>query len=65
VGFNLTPWILEDPVEADLPWLVIWELDIMIQLPVGTFLMYPSSLFIHFNIVPRGKNPLSFKTLFD
>ena len=27
----------------------------MIELPIGTFLMYPSSLFIHFNVSPKGK----------
>jgi hypothetical protein len=27
----------------------------MIELPVGLYLVYPSSLFIHFNINPRSK----------
>ncbi|KIY62979.1 hypothetical protein CYLTODRAFT_158530 [Cylindrobasidium torrendii FP15055 ss-10] len=31
-------------------WLVIWEANIIIQLPAGVFLAYPSSLFYHFNI---------------
>jgi hypothetical protein len=33
-----------------LSWLVIWEAGIIIELPPGVFLMYPSSLFFHFNI---------------
>ncbi|THU76536.1 hypothetical protein K435DRAFT_605160, partial [Dendrothele bispora CBS 962.96] len=31
-------------------WLVIWEAGIALELPPGVFLLYPSSLFIHFNI---------------
>ncbi|KAK7043052.1 hypothetical protein VNI00_008790 [Paramarasmius palmivorus] len=31
-------------------WLVIWEAGIVLELPPGVFLIYPSSLFLHFNI---------------
>ncbi|KAF8548532.1 hypothetical protein OG21DRAFT_1526429 [Imleria badia] len=31
-------------------WLVIWELGIIIELPVGVLLLYPSALFFHFNV---------------
>ncbi|KIY66615.1 hypothetical protein CYLTODRAFT_444578 [Cylindrobasidium torrendii FP15055 ss-10] len=31
-------------------WLVIWEANIIIELPAGIFLAYPSSLFYHFNV---------------
>ncbi|KAI0318500.1 hypothetical protein OF83DRAFT_1171016 [Amylostereum chailletii] len=30
-------------------WLVIWEAGIIIQIPPGVFVAYPSSLFYHFN----------------
>ncbi|KAF8077782.1 hypothetical protein FPV67DRAFT_1662574 [Lyophyllum atratum] len=36
--------------DKELSWLVIWEAGVVIQLPAGCFLMYPSSLFFHFNI---------------
>ncbi|KAI0746737.1 hypothetical protein C8Q80DRAFT_1271584 [Daedaleopsis nitida] len=31
-------------------WLVFWEAHLIIQLPPGVFIFYPSSLFTHFNI---------------
>ncbi|KAF9056956.1 hypothetical protein BDP27DRAFT_1163326, partial [Rhodocollybia butyracea] len=31
-------------------WLVIWEAGIALELPPGVFVLYPSSLFLHFNI---------------
>ncbi|THU84826.1 hypothetical protein K435DRAFT_806393 [Dendrothele bispora CBS 962.96] len=31
-------------------WLVLWEAGIAVELPPGVFLIYPSSLFLHFNI---------------
>ncbi|KAL0058436.1 hypothetical protein AAF712_014897 [Marasmius tenuissimus] len=31
-------------------WIVIWEAGIALELPAGVFLLYPSSLFLHFNI---------------
>ncbi|KAF8992458.1 hypothetical protein BDZ89DRAFT_1151085 [Hymenopellis radicata] len=31
-------------------WLVIWEAGICVELPPGVFLLYPSSLFFHFNV---------------
>lgn len=30
-------------------WLVIWEAAIIIEIPPGVFVAYPSSLFYHFN----------------
>ncbi|KAG2337864.1 hypothetical protein BDR05DRAFT_838057, partial [Suillus weaverae] len=31
-------------------WLVIWEAGLVIEMPPGVFVMYPSSLFFHFNV---------------
>ncbi|KAL0568764.1 hypothetical protein V5O48_013215 [Marasmius crinis-equi] len=31
-------------------WLVAWEAGVAFELPPGVFLLYPSSLFLHFNI---------------
>ena len=31
-------------------WLVIWEAGIVVELPPGVFIFYPSSLFLHFNV---------------
>ncbi|KAK7020705.1 hypothetical protein VNI00_017647 [Paramarasmius palmivorus] len=31
-------------------WLVIWEAGVVLELPPGVFIIYPSSLFLHFNI---------------
>ncbi|RPD69242.1 hypothetical protein L226DRAFT_539921 [Lentinus tigrinus ALCF2SS1-7] len=31
-------------------WLVLWEANVIIELPPGVFLFYPSSLFTHFNV---------------
>lgn len=36
-------------------WLVIWEAGVILEMPPGVFLMYPSSLFVHFNIDVCGK----------
>ncbi|TFK80456.1 hypothetical protein K466DRAFT_456594, partial [Polyporus arcularius HHB13444] len=30
-------------------WLVLWEANVIIELPPGIFLFYPSALFTHFN----------------
>ncbi|KAJ3866993.1 hypothetical protein EV359DRAFT_61873 [Lentinula novae-zelandiae] len=47
-------------------WLVIWEAGIVLELPPGVFLFYPSSLFLHFNLditdlpvvtTPHGETP--------
>ncbi|KAA1479835.1 hypothetical protein DENSPDRAFT_887108 [Dentipellis sp. KUC8613] len=45
-------------------WLVLWEAGIIIQIPPGVFVAYPSSLFFHFNFdrfvivtTPDGKLP--------
>ncbi|KAK7047835.1 hypothetical protein VNI00_006163 [Paramarasmius palmivorus] len=35
-------------------WLVIWEAGIVLELPPGVFLLYPSSLFLHFNVDRRN-----------
>ncbi|KIY60753.1 hypothetical protein CYLTODRAFT_495533, partial [Cylindrobasidium torrendii FP15055 ss-10] len=55
---SLAPWDFPDSVDGpsgwfasdEVCWLVIWEANIMIELPAGVFLAYPSSLFYHFNI---------------
>ncbi|RPD70722.1 hypothetical protein L226DRAFT_224805 [Lentinus tigrinus ALCF2SS1-7] len=31
-------------------WLVLWEAGLVIELPVGVLILYPSSLFLHFNV---------------
>ncbi|KAF8545807.1 hypothetical protein OG21DRAFT_1491900 [Imleria badia] len=31
-------------------WLVLWELGVVVELPVGVLLLYPSALFYHFNV---------------
>ncbi|KAK1230497.1 hypothetical protein PQX77_006425 [Marasmius sp. AFHP31] len=31
-------------------WIVIWEAGIALELPMGVFVLYPSSLFLHFNV---------------
>ena len=36
-------------------WIVIWEAGIALELPPGVFLIYPSSLFLHFNVDLDGK----------
>ncbi|KAA1472872.1 hypothetical protein DENSPDRAFT_881587 [Dentipellis sp. KUC8613] len=45
-------------------WLVLWEAGIIIQVPPGVFVAYPSSLFLHFNfdkflivMTPDGQLP--------
>ncbi|EJD33776.1 hypothetical protein AURDEDRAFT_131511 [Auricularia subglabra TFB-10046 SS5] len=47
--------------EEEWSWLVVWELGIAIQLPRGSFLLYPSALFFHFNVrivkCPKGQHP--------
>ncbi len=35
-------------------WLVIWELGIVLELPPGVIALYPSSLFLHWNVDVRG-----------
>ena len=41
--------------DAEKVWLVIWELDIIIQIPAGVFVLYPSSIFYHFNVDKAGE----------
>ncbi|KAG1848262.1 hypothetical protein F4604DRAFT_1687795 [Suillus subluteus] len=31
-------------------WLVVWEAGLILEMPAGVFIMYPSSLFFHFNV---------------
>ena len=40
---------------CELSWLVIWEAGIIIEIPAGVFVMYPSSLFFHFNFDMSGE----------
>lgn len=35
-------------------WLVLWEARLIIQLPIGVLFLYPSALFIHFNLNISG-----------
>ncbi len=35
-------------------WLVLWEAGLIIELPPGVLLFYPSSLFVHFNVDITG-----------
>lgn len=35
-------------------WLVLWEAGIIIQIPAGCVVMFPSALFMHFNINMDG-----------
>lgn len=35
-------------------WLALWELGIVVELPVGCFIFFPSALFHHWNIDSRG-----------
>ncbi|KAF9026649.1 hypothetical protein BDZ89DRAFT_1134689 [Hymenopellis radicata] len=55
-------------------WLVIWEAGVCLELPPGVFLIYPSSLFYHFNVdivttpdgtcpTPENSKPLAGPTL--
>ncbi|KAK1217050.1 hypothetical protein PQX77_020324 [Marasmius sp. AFHP31] len=36
-------------------WIVIWEAGIALELPMGIFVLYPSSLFLHFNVDVASK----------
>jgi hypothetical protein len=36
-------------------WLVLWEADLVIEMPPWTLILYPSSLFTHFNVDVHGK----------
>ncbi|KAJ3767855.1 hypothetical protein FB446DRAFT_707476 [Lentinula raphanica] len=47
-------------------WLVLWEAGFAVELPPGIFIIYPSSLFLHFNVdlanlpivtTPTGEQP--------
>ncbi|KAA1471025.1 hypothetical protein DENSPDRAFT_849962 [Dentipellis sp. KUC8613] len=35
--------------DKERAWLVLWEAGVIIQVPPGVFVAYPSSLFLHFN----------------
>ncbi|KAM5539835.1 hypothetical protein V8D89_006648, partial [Ganoderma adspersum] len=52
---NLAIMICALFVYSDFDWhekalLVIWEARLIIQLPIGVVFLYPSTLFIHFNL---------------
>jgi hypothetical protein len=36
-------------------WLVVWEAGVIVELPPWVLVLYPSSLFLHFNIDIHGK----------
>ncbi|KAI0076225.1 hypothetical protein K474DRAFT_1708400 [Panus rudis PR-1116 ss-1] len=46
--------------EREHVWLVLWEAGIVIEIPVGVFLFYPSALFLHFNVDIRDLNKAQF-----
>ena len=35
-------------------WLVFWEAGIILQVPAGVFVIYPSALLLHFNVHVEG-----------
>ena len=35
-------------------WLVLWEAKLIIEIPPGALILYPSSLFLHFNVDISG-----------
>ncbi|KAL0578309.1 hypothetical protein V5O48_003686 [Marasmius crinis-equi] len=37
-------------------WIVIWEAGVALELPMGVFVLYPSSLFLHFNVDAANLN---------
>ncbi|KAI0072893.1 hypothetical protein K474DRAFT_1700686 [Panus rudis PR-1116 ss-1] len=41
-------------------WLVLWEAGLIIEVPVGVVILYPSALFLHFNIDIRDLDRLGF-----
>lgn len=36
-------------------WLVFWEAGVILQIPAGVFVVYPSALLLHFNVDINGK----------
>ncbi|KAK1217049.1 hypothetical protein PQX77_020323 [Marasmius sp. AFHP31] len=54
-----TPSHLNDPLghfnHREKCWIVIWEAGIALELPMGVFVLYPSSLFLHFNVDVASK----------
>ncbi|KAI0080985.1 hypothetical protein K474DRAFT_1704272 [Panus rudis PR-1116 ss-1] len=46
--------------EREHIWLVLWEAGIVIEIPVGVFILYPSALFLHFNIDKRHLDKVMF-----
>ena len=47
--------------EDEWSWLVLWELGLIIQMPRGSVLLFPSALLFHFNVrvvkCTRGTEP--------
>jgi hypothetical protein len=41
--------------DKEKSWLVIWEAELIIQIPAGVFLLYPSAIFYHCNVDRIGK----------
>jgi len=48
-------YIYGDFNSKELSWLCIWEAGIIIELPPGVVLIYPSALFYHFNVDIKGE----------
>lgn len=40
-------------------WLVLWEAGVVVEIPTGVAIIYPSALILHFNVVitPNGERP--------
>ena len=36
-------------------WLVLWEAGVVIQVPAGVAILYPSALLLHFNVDIPGE----------
>ena len=36
-------------------WLVLWEAKLVVEMPPGVLILYPSSLFLHFNVNVEGE----------
>ena len=54
--------VIESFNSKERAWLVIWELEILLELPVGVLLFFPSALFYHFNIDITGEPTLGIKS---
>lgn len=47
------------PEADELIWLVMWEAGLIIQVPAGVLILYPSALLLHFNFDISSRSHLS------